>query len=138
MITNLFVPYEIALKLVGFDEPCFAYYRDGRICGVNKWDRKDWEFHIISLKEITNTTNEIVLAPTYQQVIDWLREKYKLHVYITYVCWPNLNEDAYTPHIARTKWKKTQNDAERWMWKNESTYEEAILVGIKEALKLIK
>ena len=47
-----FIPYELALELkqLGFVEPCFAYYKDGRITGVNKWDREDWGFHVITSK----------------------------------------------------------------------------------------
>jgi hypothetical protein len=72
-----FCTYEISLKLkeIGFDEDCLAYYKDTKIVGVNRWDRKDFEFHYISLKEITNITSEIVLAPLWQQVIDWLHCK---------------------------------------------------------------
>ena len=75
-----FVPYEqaLALKELGFDEPCFGYYKDGRISGVSKWDRKDWEFHILTNKEITNLTSEIILAPTFSQAFRFFREKYNI------------------------------------------------------------
>jgi hypothetical protein len=75
-----FIPYEeaLALKELGFDEPCFGYYKDGRMSGVSKWDRKDWEFHVLTNKEITNLTSEIILAPTYSQAFRWFREKYVL------------------------------------------------------------
>lgn len=77
-------PYQeaLALRELGFDEFCFGYFRDGKLSGVNKWDRKDWEFHIISNKDITNITHEIVLAPTYAQAFRFFREKYKLYQYI--------------------------------------------------------
>ena len=73
-----FVPYEqaLALKELGFDYPCFGYYHDKRLTGVNKWDRKDFEFHILSKKEVTATTVKIILAPLYQQAFRWFREKY--------------------------------------------------------------
>jgi hypothetical protein len=79
-----FTLYQEALELrdLGFDEPCFGYYKDGRMSGVNKWDRKDWEFHVISNKDITNTTHEIVLAPTYSQAFRFFREKYGLHTWV--------------------------------------------------------
>ena len=75
-----FIPYEqaLALKELGFDEPCFAYYRDGRITGVNKWDREDWGFHVMTNKEITNITSEIVIAPTFSQAFRFFRDKYGL------------------------------------------------------------
>jgi hypothetical protein len=45
-------PEAFELKELGFDEPCFAYYKDGRITGVNKWDREDWGFHVITNERI--------------------------------------------------------------------------------------
>ena len=77
---NEFVPYELALRMkrLGFDESCFAYYKDGKITGVNKWDREDWGFHVITNKEVTNVTSEIVLAPLFQQAFRWFREKHQL------------------------------------------------------------
>jgi len=71
-------PEALELKQLGFDEPCFAYYKDGRITGVNKWDREDWGFHVITSKEITSVTSEIVIAPTYSQAFRFFREKYNL------------------------------------------------------------
>ena len=75
-------PEALALKELGFDEVCFAYYRDGRITGVNRWDRKDWEFHVISKKDITSSTNEIILAPTYSQTFRFFRDKFNCQHYI--------------------------------------------------------
>jgi hypothetical protein len=71
-------PEALELKQLGFDEPCLAYYKDGRITGVNKWDREDWGFHVITNKEVTSVTSEIVLAPTYSQAFRWFREKHGL------------------------------------------------------------
>ncbi len=71
-------PESFELKQLGFDEPCFAYYKDGRITGVNKWDREDWGFHVITNKDITSVTSEIVIAPTYSQAFRFFREKYGL------------------------------------------------------------
>jgi hypothetical protein len=78
-----FILYEQALELkkLGFDEPCFGYYHDKRLTGVNKWDRKDFEFHILSKKEVTATTVEIVIAPLYQQAFSFFREKYNIFPY---------------------------------------------------------
>jgi hypothetical protein len=69
-----FVPYEeaLALKELGFDEPCFGYY----LC-------KNSAFGV----ELELTTNWIDLlpydsssckAPLYQQAFRWFREKYDL------------------------------------------------------------
>lgn len=76
-LESLFCLYEqaLGLKELGFDEPCFGYYHDKRLTGVNKWDRKDFEFHVLSKKEVTATTVEIILAPLYQQAFRWLYKK---------------------------------------------------------------
>jgi hypothetical protein len=66
-----FVPYEqaLALKELGFDEPCAAcYYKkfDNEI-GYHKVYR---DFNFVQLT---------VSAPTYSQAFRWFREKYDLH-----------------------------------------------------------
>ena len=67
-----FIPYEqaVALKELGFDEPCFAVYED-----------KKWQ-----LAEVQNSISyELCLktgafpAPTFSQAFHWFREKYNLH-----------------------------------------------------------
>ena len=80
-----FVPYEPSLELeeIGFNEPCFGYFRDGKFSGVNKWNRKDFELHTISLSDVTNVTNEIILAPTFSQAFRWFREKYEFQSEVT-------------------------------------------------------
>ncbi len=74
---TIFVPYAIALlaKQKGFDEPCLAYccsdvlhYDLG-----NQADEED--LHLNSrLSSISQA------APTYQQLVDWLREKHNTSV----------------------------------------------------------
>ena len=71
-----FATYEIALMLkeLGFNEPCFGYYRD---------DDKD----TLSIQEVTNYDIEFscyphidCLAPLWQQAVEWLFQKYGLHI----------------------------------------------------------
>ena len=71
-----FVSYKIALKLkeLGFDEPCFTYYYEltsnlRTHIGVdigNAWTYSE------------NKKLGFTLAPLYQQVFRWFREKYRL------------------------------------------------------------
>ena len=64
---NEFIPYEqaLALKELGFDEPCLTSYNEnGKIFKV-------WENEIVM--GITKCS-----APLYQQAFRWFREKYKL------------------------------------------------------------
>ena len=66
-----FVTYEIALKLkeLGFNEECFGYYH------VNEGYIKGYAF---CYSENSSNSDYSILAPLWQQVIDWFREKYKL------------------------------------------------------------
>jgi hypothetical protein len=65
-----FVPYEeaLALKELGFDEPCMAFYepnnREVKVVGVNQ------RFNDPSLLTITD-----FCAPLYQQAFRWFRGK---------------------------------------------------------------
>jgi hypothetical protein len=62
---HLFVPYEVAMlvKNLGFNEPCFGWYSN-----VDE---------LLTIENVTIDDCKItLLAPTYQQVIDWLRETY--------------------------------------------------------------
>jgi len=72
---SLFVPYEIALALkeLGFDEPCFTIFL-----------KKEFRGHIGLMLEgfpINSETNniDIVSAPTFSQCFRWFREKHGLY-----------------------------------------------------------
>lgn len=68
-----FVPYELAVKLkeLGFNEPCFAYYRifDGY--------PKEYTFGYFDEPK-RYESNIMVFAPTFSQAFRWFREKYNL------------------------------------------------------------
>ena len=59
-----FIQYEqaLALKELGFNEPCFAWYGPTGI--FNDWDKTD------------------TIAPLYQQAFRWFREKHNIQGYI--------------------------------------------------------
>lgn len=68
-----FVPYEqaLALKELGFDEPCFGFYVP-LLDGTQELEIKLWETH----------GERIILAPTFSQCFRWLREKYNLYSHV--------------------------------------------------------
>jgi len=91
MLEKEFIPYEqaLALKELGFDEPCFGMYytKDGdvRKCGGN----------------------EIGDAPLYQQAFRWFRENYGLYSWVTMelgnkstFCWVLSGEHTSTQYSA--------------------------------------
>ena len=69
-IQEQFVSYEIALamKELGFNEPCLGYYRN---------DSKS-----LFIGEDSRVQKDSVQAPLLQQCIDWFRGKYGLHIEI--------------------------------------------------------
>jgi hypothetical protein len=71
-----FIPYEeaLALKELGFDEPCFGYY-------VGLGDNKETPFKLIQIqseKEQFKWVDNVCHAPLYQQAFRWFAEKYKI------------------------------------------------------------
>ena len=80
-----FITYEIALKLkeLGFDEGCLAYYGDNILI----FDKHEYLECDIKANYVLGWKNQVItLAPLWQQVIDWFREKYNIHITIN----PNL------------------------------------------------
>jgi hypothetical protein len=77
---NEFIPYEqaLALKELGFDEPCFGYY-------VSFADNKEIPFKLIQIqseKEQFKWVDNVCHAPTFSQSFRWFRDKYGLISYI--------------------------------------------------------
>lgn len=70
-MNHLFLPYELALKLKekGFDEKCLGGY------SATDEHEFDFLFRISQVPIRKNSQVSFVLAPTYQQAIDWLYEK---------------------------------------------------------------
>ena len=77
-MTKEFIPYEqaLALKELGFNEPCFGYYYT--------LNGKDWKF--AEKSEYYRLDDEIniggkfsLLTQLYQQAFRWFREKHDLH-----------------------------------------------------------
>jgi hypothetical protein len=124
---KLFVPYEIALKLKekGFDnEQCFAvYYR------VDNDVRFEYDLRG-SQYEAKKGWSSGILAPMYQQVVDFFREKHNLDVNVS--SWKERNEVVYlhTAHklgIASTYHLDFQ----------PKDYYQSLNRGIEEAITLI-
>ena len=94
-----FVPYEqaLALKELGFNEHCFAFYNGKFI--------QSTEFDFDSYNSID--VGHHPLAPTFSQAFRWLREKYGLYSWITIelgnkstFCWVLSGEHTSTQYAA--------------------------------------
>jgi len=79
-----FVTYEIALALkeLGFDEPCMAYWRDG-INDLQPVLLSNFVLdhsRTVSYRQIKKSIE--IVAPLWQQVIDWFRNTRNIHIEI--------------------------------------------------------
>jgi hypothetical protein len=111
-----FIPYEeaLALKELGFDEPCLCVYID---CGVGA------ECFIKSIYDNRCKEHQL-LAPLYQQAFRWFREKYNVSPIIT--CYSELG-NAWKYHIPNEGGEQGFN-----------TYEEAEFACLKKLIEIVK
>ena len=82
-----FIPYEqaLALKELGFDEPCFGNYNNLTdktrfVFGKTNEGSLTWN-KVPGTNDIV-ISNERILSPLYQQAFRFFREKYGLHIVI--------------------------------------------------------
>jgi hypothetical protein len=114
-----FITYEqaLALKELGFDEPCFGfYYPNGKLIQI----------HTIGFPD---DKKDCILAPLYQQAFRWFRDKYLLDSIIqpTY-------STKYQYRVIKTK-VQVYGD---YMGKEFSSFEEAELECLKKLIELVK
>ena len=78
-----FIPYEqaLALKELGFDEPCFTYF--GNISQALFGLKGKIKFYTNTLLDIDHGKNVVSSASTFSQAFRWFKEKYKLMSCIT-------------------------------------------------------
>jgi hypothetical protein len=111
-----FVPYELAVKLktLGFNEPCFGGYNPNP---VNDDDLGTLIYPTIKLNFegeniIFNDTesdepncwtieDDVILAPMFQQVFKWFREKYDLHHVIHQFTFKKGTDEEYLAEVAK-------------------------------------
>jgi hypothetical protein len=113
-----FVPYEetLALRGLGFDEPCFG------------WWFADEKMLIVE-KSTKSTSENIVQAPTFSQAFRWFREKYDLASHIATYWQHDWNNYSYQYYFVEDKieW----NGIEHY-----KTYEEAELACLRKLISL--
>jgi hypothetical protein len=130
---NEFVTYEqaLALKELGFDEPCIGYYYNGKLCfdssGVN----------------LTGPSGEQPL-PLYQQAFSWFREKHQLYGEILL---DKTTEPKFCFKISKFIGNPNDLSEREWDWENIPNddnwglyrkYEEAELACLNKLIELIK
>jgi hypothetical protein len=115
-----FVSYEqaLALKELGFDEPCFGiHYNEG----LNP------SFMVASqYGEHGATANGGILAPLYQQAFRWFREKHGTYGEVS------------TTHNYATIYKVYTKDGSINTYKLATSYEEAEQECLKKLIEIVK
>ena len=114
-----FIPYEqaLALKELGFDEPCLAYLKPNLLTyEITIGEFNEFEYHS---------------APLYQQAFRWFREKHKLNSQIAFC--------EYSIESCNS-WKYTfDNPTGQQYWDGEfNTYEEAELECLIRLIEMAK
>jgi hypothetical protein len=109
-----FTPYEqaLALKELGFDEPCFTWYWDD----IGLYNGLEYGNH--------NKREHVVSAPTFSQAFGWFREKYNLGAIVS--------QFGYAIENQYGQATKFEDD------RNHLSYEELELECLKKLIKLIK
>ena len=120
-----FIPYEQALTLkeLGFNEPCFGYYKHEELLIEGKYKNSDHGFSIS--------------VPTFSQAFRWFRENYNLHCFIQCPEEP-IGKEIHT----YTKWcfSVFEINKQELFFSNEkyNTYEEAELECLKKLIEIVK
>jgi hypothetical protein len=125
-----FIPYEQALELkeLGFNKPCLGCYYT--------LNGKDWEFgeneSYNLLDEIYNIGPKFTLiAPLYQQAINFFREKYNLASHIATYWQHDWNNYSYQYYFV-------ENQIEWNGIEHYKTYEEAELACLNKLIEICK
>ncbi len=118
-----FIPYEqaLALKELGFDEPCFGYY-------VPLLDNTQE----LEIKLIQTNGKKIVIAPLYQQAFRWFREKYDL------VSWVR-RRPGFVKEYSWYVSDFNDEDPDKYYFDlHIETYEEAELECLRKLIEIVK
>lgn len=118
-----FIPYEQALALteLGFDEPCFGFYLNGKVRLDGKIE------NCLSQERVYYVYSANCLSPTFSQAFRFFREKYSLKFYIRQDIW---NHWCSVTLIL--------NDGEYDGLDDYETYEEAELECLKKLIEIVK
>jgi hypothetical protein len=124
-IEKEFIPYEqaLALKELGFDEPCFGYFEPNS-------NLKYVESHIVkdfSYLAKNSEWQDLVAAPLYQQAFRFFREEYELH------------GEPFSQKRPADNFKYAfKISGKDIMYDGYDTYEEAELECLKELIEVVK
>jgi len=126
-----FIPYEqaLALKELGFDEPCFGYYEpNGELDYVENHILKDFPYLAKN-----SEWQDLVAAPTFSQAFRWFREKHNIDGLLHKTV-----EGSYYFWITECEYENYNH----YKYYNQmvyfNTYEEAELACLNKLIEIIK
>ena len=149
-----FIPYEhaLALKELVFDEPCFGYYVDGELRGINLGIEElggvepyyqRFGFHTLSNHDIFNSNKIVVTAPTFSQAFRWFREKHGLYYHILpefYTKGINFNWQIFW-YLPKEEWTDFVISDGTGLYGDNNEYptqEDAEIACLNELIKIVK
>ena len=120
-----FIPYEIALAMkgLGFDEPCLARYLI-----VTFWERVTGEIKL-QMSDCAINEKYLIKAPLYQQAFRWFREKHHHYAFL------QPTSDSISENYC---FKILDQYSGKFYSKSYENYEEAELECLKKLIKIIK
>jgi hypothetical protein len=135
-----FVSYEqaLALKELGFDEPCFGYYEpNGELDYIENHILKDFPYLAKN-----SEWQDLVAAPTFSQAFRWFREKHDKYGVVNIDLSNNLKDKIFV-YMVEDKLGYGNN---LWVVYNRiidrseeyNTYEEAELACLDKLIELVK
>ena len=124
-----FILYEqaLALKELGFDEPCMGYYEPNKEFNYLNWEK----FKDLPYLTKNSEWQDLVGAPLYQQAFRWFREKYGLFGY----SYPN-DYQKYGYRIVLVK--NPENQELVYDWGTKDAPEEAELACLNKLIEILK
>jgi hypothetical protein len=132
-----FVPYAeaLALKELGFDEPCLTYYEEDKylkqvfVLQYNK-------FELFSYKNVMfdNDGTKEIATPTFSQAFRWFREKYGLYSHVR----ESLAFDKTLEFVTQINGSYVNHGIEDKPVNRFETYEEAELACLVKLIYIVK
>jgi hypothetical protein len=143
-----FIPYQqaLALKELGFDEPCFGYFENqdmNLVINFNNLPLTEEQSKRPGLYTIDNRNSVLpqwaTATPLYQQAFRWFREKYNLRGFIGFR--PNVKQfdcHIYDMSLSGKEYVKQRTMEEYNKDPKVGTYEEAELECLKKLIDIVK
>jgi hypothetical protein len=128
-----FIEYEqaLALKELGFDEPCFAFYDESLYFPNNE---NQYGTFCNQKLDVSSCS-----SPTFSQAFRWFREKYNLRGFIGFR--PNVKQfdcHVYDMSLSGKEYVKQRTMEEFNKDPKVGTYEEAELECLKKLIEIVK